>query len=708
MEAIKKKGQGDMSEHKHTNRLQHETSPYLLQHAHNPVDWYPWGDEALGRARAENKPILLSIGYSACHWCHVMERESFENEEIASLMNENFINIKVDREERPDLDQIYMNAVQLMLGHGGWPLTVFLTPELVPFYGGTYFPPEDRFRLPGFPRVLSGVADAYRSQPDEIAQTTTSFLNELRRMSVAYESNEPLDEQLLDAAASVLTRNYDPQHGGFGGAPKFPASMNLEFLLRVNQRRNGDGQILKMVTETCRRMAEGGLYDQLGGGFHRYSTDAQWLVPHFEKMLYDNALLSRLYLHVYQVTGDQFFRRITEETLDYVVREMTDADGAFYSTQDADSEGVEGKFFVWSIEEIGELLGEEDARVVSAYYGATHAGNFEERNILHVPRPAQSVAAELNISVERLHEVVERSKPLLFAAREKRIKPGRDEKAIAAWNGMMLTSFAEASSVLERDDYRRIAERNAGFILDTLRREGTLQHVYKDGQAKHHAYLDDYACVASALLSLYEATGAIRWLRECISLTGQMCEEFWDETDGGFFYTSTRGERLIVRNKDFMDNATPSGNSVAAELLLRLALLTENQEHQRKATTIFRLLRDQTVRHPSAFGYLLGALDLYLSTPREIVIVGEVGAHDSLALLREVWRRYLPNKVVAQSAENDAEAAGILPLLRERPALGGRATAYVCENYSCLQPVTTPGELAAQLDTARTKGAPGN
>ncbi|MCA1564928.1 MAG: thioredoxin domain-containing protein [Acidobacteria bacterium] len=675
MDASKKKGQGDMSEHKHTNRLQNETSPYLLQHAHNPVDWYPWGEEALAKAHAENKPILLSIGYSACHWCHVMERESFENEEIAALMNENFVNIKVDREERPDLDQIYMNAVQLMLGHGGWPLTVFLTPDLVPFYGGTYFPPEDRFRLPGFPRVVTGVADAYRSRPDEIAETTTNFLNELRRMNVAHESDEPLNPQLLDAALSTLARTYDKRHGGFGGAPKFPASMNLEFLLRTHLR-TGDGQALDMVTHTCRKMAEGGLYDQLGGGFHRYSTDAQWLVPHFEKMLYDNALLSRLYLHAYQVTGDEHFRRIAEETFDYVVREMTDEGGAFYSTQDADSEGVEGKFFVWTIEEIDELLGEEDGRIVSAYYGATAEGNFEEKNILNVPRPAQTVAAELGMPVERLREVVERSRPLLFAAREKRIKPGRDEKAIAAWNGMMLTSFAEASSVLERADYRRVAERNADFLLKTLRREGTLLHVYKDEQAKHHAYLDDYACVASGLLSLYEATGAARWLRECLSLTEQMCEEFWDDAEGGFFYTSAKGEQLIVRNKDFMDNATPAGNSVAAELLLRLALLTENQEYGRRAVTVFRLLRDQMMRYPSAFGYLLGALDFYLSTPKEIVIIGQAGADDSLALLREVWKRYLPNKVVAQSAENDAEASSVVALLRDRPALGGRATAY--------------------------------
>jgi hypothetical protein len=694
-----------MSEHKHTNRLQNETSPYLQQHAHNPVDWYPWGEEALAKARAENKPILLSIGYSACHWCHVMERESFENEEIAALMNENFVNIKVDREERPDLDQIYMNAVQLMLGHGGWPLTVFLTPDLVPFYGGTYFPPEDRHRLPGFPRVVTGVADAYRSRPDEIAETTTSFLNELRRMNVAHESDEPLNTPLLDAAHAALARTYDKRHGGFGGAPKFPASMNLDFLLRTHLR-TGDAGALEMVTHTCRKMAEGGLYDQLGGGFHRYSTDAQWLVPHFEKMLYDNALLSRLYLHAYQVTGEEFFRRVAEETFDYVVREMTDAGGAFYSTQDADSEGVEGKFFVWTIEEIEELLGAEDARLVSAYYGASAGGNFEEKNILNVPRPAQAVAAELGVPDERLRETVERSRPTLFAAREKRIKPGRDEKAIAAWNGMMLTSFAEASSVLGREDYRRIAERNADFLLSTLRREGALLHVYKDGQAKHHGYLDDYACVASGLLSLYEATGAIRWLRESLSLTEQMCEEFWDDAEGGFFYTSTKGERLIVRNKDFMDNATPAGNSVAAELLLRLALLTENQEYARKAVTIFRLLRDQMARYPSAFGYLLGALDFYLSTPKEIVIIGTAEADDTLALLREVWKRYLPNKVVAQSAEHDEDASGVVALLRDRPAHGGRATAYVCENYSCLQPVNTPVELAAQLDTTKTKGAP--
>ncbi|HYH86808.1 MAG TPA: thioredoxin domain-containing protein, partial [Pyrinomonadaceae bacterium] len=426
-----------MADHKHTNRLVNETSPYLLQHAHNPVDWYSWGEEALEKSKQEDKPILLSIGYSACHWCHVMEHESFENEKIAELMNSNFVNIKVDREERPDLDQIYMNAVQMMTRHGGWPLTVFLTPDLVPFYGGTYFPPEDRHQMPGFPRVLLGVSEAYRTRPEEIRQSAWEILSELRRMSVASQSNEVISAQLLENAQRGIARSYDPQHGGFGSAPKFPSSMNLEFLLRTF-KRIGDARSLEMVTNSCRRMAEGGMYDQLGGGFHRYSTDARWLVPHFEKMLYDNALLSRLYLHVYQATGEEFFRKVVEETLDYVAREMRDESGAFYSTQDADSEGVEGKFFVWDKEEIEKLLGADNARLFNAYYDVTQGGNFEDSNILNIRRTAKAVAEELGVSEVELAEVVARGRRILFDAREKRIKPGRDEKVIAAWNGLML------------------------------------------------------------------------------------------------------------------------------------------------------------------------------------------------------------------------------------------------------------------------------
>ncbi|HYN83771.1 MAG TPA: thioredoxin domain-containing protein [Pyrinomonadaceae bacterium] len=679
------------------NRLAKETSPYLLQHAHNPVDWYPWGEEALARARAEGKPILLSIGYSACHWCHVMERESFEDEQIARLMNENFVNIKVDREERPDLDQIYMNAVQLMTRHGGWPLTVFLTPDLVPFYGGTYFPPEDRHGMPGFPRILTGVAEAYRERPDEVALSAGEILGELRRMSAVNPSREVLTEDLLEQAFRSIARGYDERHGGFGSAPKFPAAMNLEFILRT-QRRNRNARALEMVVHTCRKMAEGGMYDQLGGGFHRYSTDARWLVPHFEKMLYDNALLARVYLHAHQVTGEEFFRRVCVETLDYVVREMTDASGGFYSTQDADSEGVEGKFFVWTRDEITSLLGERDADAFAAFYDVTEDGNFEEANILNVARPAEQVAAELKLGVAELSEILERSRRTLFEARERRVKPGRDEKVLTAWNAMTLESFAEASAVLGRADYAKVAENNARFLLERLREGGLLLHVYKDGVAKHAAFLDDYAHVVSALITLFETSGDARWLEEAQALARKMIEEFWDEDEGGFFYTGRSGEQLIVRNKDFFDNATPSGNSVAAEALLRLSVLTGEEDFRRKAANVFRLVYDAMSRYPSAFGYALGALDFYLSTPKEVVIVAasddDSGAD---ALAREVWSRYLPNKVVVRAREDDERAAGLVPLLAGREARGGRATAYVCENYACQQPVTSAEELAAQL-----------
>ncbi len=695
-----------MADAKHTNRLINETSPYLLQHAHNPVDWYAWGEEALEKAREENKPILLSIGYSACHWCHVMERESFENEEIAALMNENFINIKVDREERPDLDQIYMNAVQLMTRHGGWPMTVFLTPEGVPFYGGTYFPPEDRYNMPGFPRILAAVSEAYRTRPDEVTETAVSMLGELRRMDIARESGEGVSTEMLDAAFQQIARNYDERHGGFGAAPKFPAPMTLEFLLRVYHRTRNE-RALEMVLHTSRRMAEGGMYDQLGGGFHRYSTDAEWLVPHFEKMLYDNALLSRLYLHVYQQTRDDFYRRITEETLDYVLREMTSPEGGFYSTQDADSEGHEGKFFVWTPAEVEEILGKEDAALFSSYYDITPGGNFEGQNIPHVSRSIEEAARAENISSENLEEALERSRRKLFDAREQRIKPGRDEKILTAWNGLMLASFAEASAVLEREDYREAARRNARFLLDNLRRDGLLLRTYKDGQAKLNGYLEDYSFLADGLVALYEATGELEWLTEANAITERMIEEFWDEEAGGFFYTGKSHEELIVRSKDYFDNATPSGNSVATDVLLRLGLLTGNEDYTRKAVTIFRLLSTPLTRYPSAFGRLLCALDFYLSSPKEVVIIKGEDESEARALLSEVWRPYLPNKVLVQAREGDARAAELIPLLRERTLSNGHATAYVCEHYTCQSPTTDPKELVAQLTQTTERGAHG-
>lgn len=684
-----------MEQQEFTNHLIHESSPYLLQHAHNPVDWYPWGEEAFAKARAENKPVLLSIGYSACHWCHVMAHESFEDEEIARLMNDLFVNIKVDREERPDLDQIYMNAVQMMTHHGGWPMTVFLTPEGVPFYGGTYFPPQDRYNIPGFPRVLISVAEAYKERPEEIAETGTSLLKELRRLSQSGSSDFPIEKDLLEAAYTGIVRNYDATHGGFGGAPKFPPAMTLEFLLRT-YARTGNKDALQMISHTCQRMAQGGIYDQLGGGFHRYSTDARWLVPHFEKMLYDNALLSRLYLHHFQVTQSASSRQTVEGVLDYVLREMTGVGGGFYSTQDADSEGHEGKFFVWDVAEIKSALGDTAAALFCDYYNVTDQGNFEGRNILNVTRTLEDVAVANNVTVEQLQESLARSRQMLFERRETRVKPDRDEKIITAWNGLMLASFSEAGAILNRPDYTAAARRNAEFVLSNLRRDGLLLRTYKDGVAKFNAYLEDYAFLIDGLVTLFETTGEFRWLREASSLTDRMIEEFWDDQNGGFFFTGKSHENLIVRSKDYFDNATPSGNSVAAGVLLRLAVLTGKENYRNLAIAIFREAGDTARRYPSGFGYLLSAVDFLLSTPREVAIVGRDEV-DIAPLLSEVWRRYLPNKVVAPAFSDEPDAAA-LPLLRDRPPIDGRATAYVCEHYTCKQPVTDPAELRAQLE----------
>ena len=682
--------------HKHTNALINETSPYLLQHAHNPVDWHPWGEEALSKAKADDKPILLSIGYSACHWCHVMEHESFENEEIAKLMNDNFVNIKVDREERPDLDQIYMTAVQMMTGQGGWPMTMFLTPAGVPFYGGTYFPPNDRYNMPGFPRVLLSVAEAYRAQREQVGNTATQMLGQLRRVGLASESRDLLTSEILDGAYRRSAKNYDQVNGGFGGAPKFPPAMTLEFFLHTYHRTH-DAEALKIVTETCRKMAEGGMYDQLGGGFHRYSVDARWLVPHFEKMLYDNALLARLYLHVYQLTKDEFARRIATETLDYVVREMTDARGGFYSSQDADSEGVEGKFFVWSREEIIASLGESDGAIFCDYFDITDRGNFEGQNILHVHATIDELAGRHNVDAASVLQIIDNGRRQLFEIRERRVKPGRDEKVLTAWNGLMLASFAEASAILDDDKYREVARANARFMLDDLSRDGLLLRTYKDGDAKLNAYLEDYASFIDGLICLYEATGEIDWVERAIALTNKMIEEFWDEEEGGFFFTGKSHERLIVRSKEWMDNATPSGNSIAAMSLLRLSLLTGDEDYRRRATTILRLVADQIRRYPSAFGFALTALDFYLAAPLEVALL----VSDPKALFGDLWRTlwttYLPNRIIVPLAGDDPHARELLPLLKAREAPKAGATAYVCEHYACQAPTQDTAELARQL-----------
>jgi len=684
-----------VSDHKHTNHLISETSPYLLQHAHNPVDWYPWGEAALTKARGENKPILLSIGYSACHWCHVMEHESFENEAIAALMNENFVNIKVDREERPDLDQIYMNAVQMMTGQGGWPMTMFLTPDGVPFYGGTYFPPSDRYNMPGFPRILASVAEAFRSQPDQVASTATAMLGELRRVGLAEQSREVLREEILDSAFRRISANYDRTNGGFGGAPKFPPAMNLEFFLH-RHNRNGSPEALEMVEHTTRRMAEGGMYDQLGGGFHRYSVDAKWLVPHFEKMLYDNALLSRMYLHLYQVTKDPAARRIAEETLDYVAREMTDAGGGFYSSQDADSEGEEGKFFVWSRQEILDVMGERHGNLFCDFFDVTESGNFEGQNILHINASITDTAARNKVSAEDLQAIIDSCRQKLFARREQRVKPGRDQKVLTAWNGLMLAGFAEASAILERPDYREVAEANARFLLSHLRSDGLLLRTYKDGEAKLNAYLEDYACLIDGLISLYEANGELTWIESAVALADKMIEQFWDDSEGGFFFTGKSHEKLIVRSKEFMDNATPSGNSIAALSLLKLNLLTANDDYRRRATAVLRLMADQIRRYPSAFGFALSALDFYLDSPLEVVIVGSSNPRMD-ELVRTVWKTYLPNRVIATCRKDHGQAATLVPLFIGRDTLATEPTAFVCRANTCQQPAHTSTELISQL-----------
>jgi len=678
-----------------TNRLINETSPYLLQHAHNPVDWYPWGNEAFARAREENKPVLLSIGYSACHWCHVMAHESFENEEIATLMNELFVNIKVDREERPDLDTIYMNAVQMMTHHGGWPMTVFLTPDAVPFYGGTYFPPQDRYNMPGFPRILTSVAEAYRVRPTDIAETSNSLLGELRRMSVSDSSDQAIETELLDAAFVGIVRNYDSNNGGFGGAPKFPPAMSLEFLLRVHER-TGNTDALEIIDDTAEKMAHGGIYDQLAGGFHRYSTDAKWLVPHFEKMLYDNALLARFYLHYFQLTKSDMARTTAVGILDYVLQEMMNPEGGFYSTQDADSEGHEGKFFVWDRVEIIEALGQRDGELFCKYFNVTEGGNFEGKNILNVTRPLIELAREAQVDEKELADVIEQSKLKLLEIRNRRIKPDRDEKILTAWNGLMLASFAEAGAILDRGDYTEAARKNAGFLLDQLWRENRLLRTFKDGVAKLNAYLEDYAFLTEGLLTLYETTGESRWLKSCIEITETMVEQFWDEQEGGFYFTGKDHEDLIVRTKDYFDNATPAGNSVAASVLLRLSVLLDKETYRNLGIAVLREVAHSARRYPSGFGYALTVAEFLLAGKKEVALI----ATDNEILKQFIdatWREFVPNKVVASSLSAEIENTPIRLLERRTVIEGFAITAYVCQNYTCQIPATEMETFMDQL-----------
>ncbi len=681
---------------KHTNRLVHETSPYLLQHAHNPVDWYPWGEEALERAKHEQKPILLSIGYSACHWCHVMERESFENEEIAAVMNELFINIKVDREERPDLDEIYMNAVQVMTRQGGWPMTVFLTPDLKPFYGGTYYPPTDRYGRPGFPKVMEAVAEAFKDKHTQVLEQADQLTLQLNQISNVVDPHEhELTEQLMQNAFQHYRSQFDSHHGGFGNAPKFPPSMGLPFLLRY-WHHSGNANALEMVEVTLEKMARGGMYDQLGGGFHRYSTDAHWLVPHFEKMLYDNAQLVVAYFEAYQATQKPFYRDIATETLDYVLREMYDTEnGGFYSTQDADSEGVEGKFFVWEPNDVEDIIGEENAEIFCEYYDITPHGNFEGENILHVQTPPDIFARKLRMDVAELEALLAEGKQKLFEEREKRIKPGLDDKILTSWNGIMIRGMAMGYQLTGKPEYLEACEKSAEFVLTTLSQDnGLLLRTYRSGKSHLNAYLEDYSYFIAGLIALYEASFEPRWLTEAERLAHIMIDQFGDDAGDGFFFTGKAHETLIVQSKSAYDGATPSGASLAIHSLLRLAKHLDNPEFHDKAVETLKLYFQQMERMPTGSGQLLCELAFLLSTPKEIAIVGKKGDAKTEAMLAALHGLYQPNKIVALSESSDAQT---LPLLAGKTQVDDTATAYVCENYACQAPTTDVEAFLALL-----------
>jgi uncharacterized protein YyaL (SSP411 family) len=683
-----------------TNRLAQETSPYLKQHAHNPVDWYPWSPEALEKARRLNRPIFLSIGYSACHWCHVMEHESFEDPEVAAILNDHFVSIKVDREERPDLDQIYMDFVQRYTGHGGWPMSVFLTPDAKPFYGGTYFPPDDRYngRPPGFRQVLHAILEAWEKRKAELLASADQITEQLRA-APDLEPGSDLGPDLIRNSAGLLARAFDRRFGGFGSAPKFPHPMQIRLLLRA-WKRFDDHDALDMVRLTLDRMAMGGIYDHLGGGFHRYSTDAQWLVPHFEKMLYDNALLSTSYLEAYQATGEPLYREVVEETLSYVLREMTSPEGPFYSTQDADSEGEEGKFFVWSAREVEQILGQELADLFTYVYDVTPEGNWEGQTILHRTKTFEQDARLLKLSLPDLRQRLAEAKGKLFEVRSRRVWPGRDEKVLTAWNGLMIAALAQAAQALENPTYAAAASKAADYIMRRMRQaDGRLFRTSSAGsEPRLNAYLEDYAYLVDALVSLYEATFDPRWIDEALGLAQVMIEQFWDTDQGGFFFTGRDHEPLIARNKDVQDNATPSGNSTAVWALLRLAHLTGRADFQEKAMTALRLGRALMADHPLAAGQLLLALDFYLGPVEEFVVVGDPASEETRQVLRAIRRGFRPHQMVALKSPAEVRPSEkAIPLLVGKTAQGP-VTTYICHNFTCQEPLVGVAALQAALD----------
>jgi uncharacterized protein len=666
-----------------TNRLINETSPYLLQHALNPVDWFPWGPEAFEKAVAENKPVLVSIGYAACHWCHVMEHESFEDDAIAAKMNDLFVSIKVDREERPDVDSIYMQALITMQGQGGWPLNLFLTPDGRPFYGGTYFPNDDRGHMPSWPRVLDAVADAFHNRQQMVESNAQALTETLREAATADSPDEPLKPEVADAAYQALAAAFDPASGGFGGAPKFPSTMPQEFLLRYHAR-TGEPHALEMVVHSLTQMAAGGIYDHLAGGFARYSTDDHWLVPHFEKMLYDNALLASAYLQAYQATGEPRFRQVVEETLDYLLTGLSHANGGLFSSLDADSEGVEGKFYVWSESEIDAVLG-ADAPVLKAALGVDRGPNFEGQSILYRPNATQPDDARLPAL-----------KQALLNARAKRIPPATDDKILTSWNGLAIRTLAEAGAMLDEPRFRDAATRAANLMLQLMRPEGRLLRTWKDGTAHLLGYLEDYAHLINGLLSVHAATFDHSWLHAAHDLTDEMLTLFWDESDECFYDVGTDHETLIVRPRDLFDNAVPSGSSSAAEALLRMGVISGDERYTRIAARLLRGLVPLLPRAALGFGNWLKIVELYLAEPAEAVIVGDPASADTRALLRSLYATYDPHRIIVGLAPGDASAFAS-PLLDGRAQLDGAATAYVCSGYRCDLPTNDPSVLAAQL-----------
>jgi uncharacterized protein YyaL (SSP411 family) len=675
------------------NRLAQETSPYLLQHMDNPVDWYPWGEEAIARARNEQKPIFLSIGYSACHWCHVMEHESFEDATIAEQINAKFVPIKVDREERPDLDQIYMNAVQMLTGHGGWPMSVFLTPDLKPFYGGTYWPPRASRGMPGFDQILAAVSDAWRERRDQAIEGAEQLTVEIRKIAAAQSSDSTglLSIDLLNAAVNQLHRAHDTTYGGFGSAPKFPHPMALALLLG-QWRRSGHDATLDTAIHTLDRMAAGGIYDHLGGGFARYSVDVRWLVPHFEKMLYDNGLLVGAYLDAFLATGEERFGRVVRETLDYVLRDMTDPAGGFYSTEDADSEGHEGLFYTWTPDEITAVLGPQRAATFSRVYGVTDEGNFEGRTILHLPRTVGQWAKVMERDERELGQELADSRAQLFAVREERVRPGRDDKVLVSWNGLMIDSMARAGAALGEDRYVNGAEQAARFILQYMRdNNGRLLHTWRNGQAKLAAYLDDYACLANALVSVYEATFDERWLASAMELVDVVLNKFSDPEGGGFFYTAADHEELIARTKELTDASTPSGNGMAATVLVRLGQLLGRADYLQAAERTLDAGAHVMRSIPMAAGQLLLALDRYLGPSRELLLVGDLASSDSASVIGAIRRRYLPRCVIAardfETDGHEDRTAVLDDAFAGKSAADGEPTLYVCEHFTCQEPV---------------------